>query len=117
MSAPIQYVVEWHINPDGIEQFKELAAEATRLVQENELSMVGYHWYFSDDETRCTLLEWYPDADHIVAHRANLAEVLPRMLEVATIELRVFGGLDATAQTALAGRGVEYRRHFVGLDR
>jgi hypothetical protein len=76
-----------------------------------------YDWYFDADGRRCTLLEQYPDAAHIATHRANLAEVLPAMLDIASYELRVFGGLDDDAVAGLAARGVEYRTFFTGLGR
>jgi quinol monooxygenase YgiN len=117
VSAPIQYIVEWQIPPANLARFKDLAAEATRLVAQNEPAMLGYHWYLNADGTQCTLLEWYPEASHLAVHRANLAELLPQMLAIATMQLRVFGGLDESAQGGLADRGVEYREHFVGTSR
>jgi quinol monooxygenase YgiN len=117
VSGPIQFVAEWQIPPANLARFKELATEATRLVTQNEPAMLGYHWYLNADGTQCTLLEWYPEASHLPIHRANLAEVLQQMLAIATMQLRVFGGLDDAAQRSFADRGIEYREHFVGMSR
>ena len=114
MSEPIQYVVEWTIRPGETERFSELAREASRLVAANEPDMVGYHWYLDEDGEHCTLLEWYPDAEHLAPHRENMAAVLPRLLEVASMTVRAFGGLDDETRDALGARGVPYRAHVAG---
>jgi len=114
VTGPVQLVVEWDIRPGQTERFVELATEASRLVAASEPDMVGYHWYLDDSGEHCTLLEWYADAGRRAAHGENMAGVLPRLLEVATMSVRAFGGLDADARAVLADRGVPYREHIAG---
>jgi quinol monooxygenase YgiN len=117
MSDQIQYAVHWKIHDGKLNEFKRIAAEATRVVEEKEPNMQGYNWYFDADETNCTLLEQYPSAEHILTHLGNVGEILGQLLEIADISINVYGEIGADAKAALDPLGAVYHDQLVGFSR
>ncbi|MGK0275683.1 MAG: quinol monooxygenase YgiN [Ilumatobacter sp.] len=117
MADQIQYAVKWTIHDGKIDEFKALAAEATALVEANEPSMLGYHWYMDASETHCTLIEQYPSTEHILVHLGNVGATLGKLLEVADISIDVFGAIDDDARGALDPLGAVYHDHVMGFSR
>ena len=65
--------------------------------------MLHYDWFFSDDETRCEVREVYADSDAMLAHIANVGDVLGPMVELGGgLEVEVFGSPSAELAEALA---------------
>lgn len=117
MADQIQYSVRWEIHEGKLDEFKTLAAEATALVEQNEPNMQGYHWYLSADGSECTLIEQYPNAEHILVHLANVGETLGKLLEVANIGIDVYGAISDEARGALDPLGAVYHDHLGGFSR
>ncbi|MBI4498312.1 MAG: hypothetical protein HY689_10470 [Chloroflexi bacterium] len=122
MANQVQYAVTWTINPGQAETFKSLAQAAIQAVQQNEPKMVGYHWYYSDDQTTCQLLEWYADPDGIAHHIEHIGPLLGKLLEVSQIaRFEVFGDISPQSQQALApfndAFGIKYFGHGGGFTR
>lgn len=117
MSDQIQYAVKWTIHDGKLDEFKALAAEATALVEANEPNMLGYNWYMDASETHCTLIEQYPNTEHILVHLGNVGETLGKLLEVADIGIDVFGEISAEAHGALDPLGAVYHQQAMGFSR
>ena len=117
MANQIQYAVKWTIHEGKLEEFKTLAAEAISLVEANEPEMLGYHWYLNADQTHCTLIEQYPNADHILVHLGNVGATLGQLLEVADISIDVYGEISDEARGALDPLGAVYHAHRSGFSR
>ena len=117
MSDQIQYAVQWKIHDGKLDDFKALAAEATALVEQNESNMLGYHWYLNADGTQCTLIEQYPNAEHILVHLGHVAETRGKLLEIADISIDVYGAISDEARGALDPLGAVYHEHLTGFSR
>ena len=118
MNNEIQYTVEWTIKPGGLDAFKDLAKQATKLVQENEPEMMGYQWYFNDDETKCYTAEWQTSSESLMAHLQNVGDILPKLLAHSDItRFEVFGNPNAEAMAAVKGIGAEVFGYFDGFIR
>ena len=117
MADQIQYAVKWSIHDGKLDEFKALAEEASRLVEQNEPNMLGYHWYFDADEKNCTLIEQYPGAEHILVHLGNVGEVLGKLTGVADLTIDVYGSVSDEARGALDPLGAVYHDHFSGFSR
>ena len=117
MADQIQYTVGWTIHAGKLDEFKALATEATALVEQNEPGMLGYHWYFNADETKCTLIEQYPSAEHILVHLGNVGGVLGKLLEISDLTIDVYGEISDDARAALDPLGAVYYHHHTGFSR
>ncbi len=117
MSDQIQYAVQWKIHDGKLEEFKALAAEAAALVEQNEPDMRGYNWYLNSDQTGCTLIEQYPNTEHILVHLANVGATLGKLLEVSDIAIDVYGTISDEARAALDPLGAVYHGHLMGFSR
>jgi len=118
MTDELQYTVVWNIKPEGLDAFKELAKKATELVRDNEPDIKGYQWYFNEDETICYTLEWHSSSESLLAHLANVGEVLPKILGYSDISrFEVFGNPSSKAMDALKGLGAEFYGFFDGFTR
>lgn len=122
MASQVQYTIEFTINPGQVEAFKALGQAAIQAVQANEPDMVGYNWYFDDDQSTCYLHEWYANPDGIATHIEHIGPLLPKLLDMSRISrFEVFGGLSPKSQQALAPFndmfGIRYFGHWGGFTR
>ncbi len=117
MAEQIQYVVKWTIHDGKTAEFKDLAAQATALVEANEPEMQGYNWYFDADETHCTLIEQYPNAAHVLAHLGNVGEILGALLGVSDLTIDVYGEVGDDGRGALDPLGAVYQAYGLGFSR
>ena len=113
----VYFNVSLKINAGQLDAFKEIA-EAMIAVTRQESGALAYEWYFSDDLSRCRLIETYVDEAAVQAHIAGRAvqELVPRMLKVSSISnFEVYGypGLDAAK--VLTGIGAEIFRRWSGI--
>ena len=113
----VQYVIEWTISPGKADAFKKLAQEAISVATAKS-KVLGYRWYFSSDESKCYLLEQYPDTEALLPHLASVQQVLQGLLEVAKItRFEVFGNVNPEAGKALAGFGAKNFGYWNGFVR
>lgn len=79
------------IPAENLSTFKEIAAQQM-VATRTEAGSLQYDWFFNDDETKCIVREAYADSDAVLAHGANVGELLGRLGEVGGVmELEVFG--------------------------
>ena len=80
-----------NIAPDGLAEFKELAAQAVEQAG-TEPGTLQYDWFLSDDGRRCVVRERYASSEAVLAHLGNAGAMLGRLVELAGgVELEVFG--------------------------
>ncbi len=100
--AQITLLAELEIEPGGLAEFKTIVADMVRLVQANEPGALRYDWYLSSDGTRDWNVEVFADSGAVVAHMANVAELVPRLLLTATFRrVEVLGDLSDEGMAAL----------------
>ena len=80
-----------NIPPGNLAEFKELAARALELTK-GEATTLQYDWFFNDDHTKCVVRETYANSDAVLAHMANIGELLGKLVETGGgVEVEVFG--------------------------
>lgn len=90
------------IAPGDLAEFKRLAAQALELTK-GEAGALQYDWFFSSDETRCVVRERYENSDAILAHMANLGELIGKLAELGGgLEIEAFGTLSPQLAEAAA---------------
>jgi quinol monooxygenase YgiN len=113
----VQYVIEWTTIPGRVDEFKKLALEAINIATAKS-KVIGYRWYFNSDESKCYLLEQYPDTEALLPHLTSVQQILQKLLEISKItRFEVFGNLNSEAAKALAGLGAKNCEYWNGFVR
>jgi quinol monooxygenase YgiN len=116
--APIQYTITWKVAPEHLPEFKELARRTAERVQASEPKTLGYNWYVSSvDETSWTLIEQYEDSDAIVTHTDNQAAERARFLQIAQLQLAIYGDVMGVAGARLNALGAVASSRIDGFTR
>jgi quinol monooxygenase YgiN len=80
-----------NIPPANLAEVKELAARALELTK-REATTLQYDWFFNDDETTCVVRETYANSDAILAHIANMGDLIGKLADLGGgLEIEVFG--------------------------
>jgi len=86
-------VAECTISPGKVDVFKKLAQEAIEAVKAGS-KVVGYRWYFNNDETKCYIVEQHPDSRSLVRHLAVVGPYILKILEVAEMtRFEIYGSM------------------------
>ena len=102
------------IAPGNLAEFKELAARALELTR-GEATTLQYDWFFSDDETKCVVRETYANSDAILAHMANLGDLIGKLAELGGgLEIEAFGDPSPRLLEAAAAFEPTIYRFFQG---
>ena len=116
----VQWIVEFTIKESKLDDFKSITQEITKLVKLNESGAKSYQWFFSDDETKCIITEWYLDQEAALAHLngEGVIKLLPKLLEIADItRLEIYGNPGEEAKTRLERLGAKSFHFFTGFTR
>ena len=80
-----------HIVPDKLDEFKNVVAQLVERAK-GEADTLEYGFFLSADQTVCIVREAYTNSEAVLAHSANMSELLPRLFELGgTFEAEVFG--------------------------
>jgi len=91
------------IAPGDLAEFKRLAGQALELTK-GEAGTLQYDWFFSGDESKCVVRETYEKSDAVLAHVANMGELLGKLAELGGgLEIEAFGTLSPQLAEAVAG--------------
>jgi quinol monooxygenase YgiN len=102
MAIALHYAVEFTIKPGGIERFRALITELTEAVEADEPEMLGHNWYFSSDQTKCHVVEWYAGETGVQEHVDLVGGALDVVLEVSDItRFDVYGAASEATRTIL----------------
>jgi quinol monooxygenase YgiN len=103
-----------NIPPGNLPEFKELAARALEITKDEETTL-QYDWFFSDDETRCVVRETYANSDAILAHMANMGDLIGKLAELGGgLEIEAFGDPSPELLEAAAAFQPTVYRYFQG---
>lgn len=120
MNNDVQWIVEFAIENDKLNDFKSIVQEITRIVKENELGTKSYQWFFNDLETKCVITEWYQSPEAALAHLNGEAasRLLPKLLKVSRItRLEIYGEPGEEAKRRLIKLGGQTFHFFDGFSR
>jgi quinol monooxygenase YgiN len=102
------------IAPDRLAEFKSLAARALELTKD-EADTLQYDWFFNDDETTCVVRETYASSEAVLAHVANMGDLIGKIAELGGgLEIEAFGALSAELLEATAALAPTVYRFFQG---
>jgi len=103
------------INEGKLEAFKALIPELISAVKEKEPGAITYDWYLNEERMECKVLETYANSDAVLAHVANVGELLMKSLEISTPSLEVYGDPSVELSKALEGFAPKVYPYYSGL--
>jgi quinol monooxygenase YgiN len=75
-------------------ELKQLAGKALELTMA-EAGVLQYDWFFSDDETKCVVRETYENSDAVLAHMANVGDLIGQLAQLGGgLQIEAFGTLS-----------------------
>jgi quinol monooxygenase YgiN len=119
MAQTVRFTVELTIGEDAFGAFEEIV-DAMIAGSSEEPGTVVYEFTLSDDRRRARIIEGFDGPDGVLAHMQGsvVADLVPRMLEVTTIEgFTVDGDPGPEATEILRGFGAEIFPHWKVLSR
>jgi len=81
-SEKIYSYAKFSIHPGKLAEFKRLAGECSRIVNEEEPGTLFYEWFMNADETECVALDCYRHIRHIGPLMRSLMAISDRYLEI-----------------------------------
>lgn len=112
----LQLTSRYQLHDGKLEAFKILAAKCISLVQQNEPNTLQYDWFFNKDQTECVLRETFTDSNALLAHIANLGEVLGEILAMGDFSAEIYGNPSQELMDAVAGLNVKVYSFYRGLE-
>ena len=110
------------IREGKLDGFKGLVAEFIRQTREKDTRTLRFDWFLSRDQTECEIREEYLDAQGLMEHKANTAEVTHQLFSQFADDHRVsvFGDpppmlIERVEQSPMGGT-VKWFRFIRGLD-
>ena len=95
-------VAECTISPGKLDVFKKLGQETIDAVKAGS-KVTSYRWYFNNDQTKCYIVEQYPDSKSLIRHLEVLAPHLLKLLDVSKMtRFEIYGSLGP----------LEFAEHF-----
>lgn len=66
MSGPFIFIGTHRVKEGKLEEFRADAIALAALVEEREPQLLGFNFYFNEDETEATIVQVHPDADPVL---------------------------------------------------
>ncbi|MDX1520151.1 MAG: antibiotic biosynthesis monooxygenase [Anaerolineae bacterium] len=116
MTDSIRWIVKLSINEENLDEFKKIAAKLIEKT-EAEPGVLGYEWFFSEDESECCIFEWYKDSEAVLAHSANIGDMLPTFFSLCKpLSWEIYGNASDELKAAVARSRPVYFGHWGGLS-
>lgn len=95
-------------------EFKRLAAQALEVTK-GDAAALQYDWFFNADETECVVRETYENSDAILAHMADLGDLLGKLVEAGGgLKIEAFGPVSPQLAEAAAALQPAIYGYFQG---
>ena len=111
----IQVNARLKINPGKMEEFKKVANSCVEMVKQKDKGTIQYDWFYNHSKSECVVRERYVDSDAVLAHMANVGELLGGLVGLSTISLDLYGNPSENLKNALEGFDVTYYDFGIGL--
>ena len=108
---------EFTIESGKIGEFKKIAQELIDVVEEKEPKTLRYQWYFNKDQSKCYLVEEYPNAAAVRVHVLHLGLQVRKILQVSKVTKFTVLGKLILPRRALAAAGAQNFRYWKGPSR
>ena len=125
MSPPLIYIDTSDVRDGALEELKSAIGDLTDFVESHEPRIVSYSVYFSDDDSRMTVVHVHPDSDSLDYHMEVAGPRFGRFADLLTLSsIHIFGEPSAKAireledKVRLLGTGeVTVHRPHTGFGR
>ncbi len=108
---------EFTIESGKVDEFKKFAQELMDVVEEKEPKTLRYQWYFNRDQSKCYLVEEYPNAAAVRVHILHVGLHVRKLLQVSKVTKFTALGKLILPRKALAAAGGQNFRYWKGLAR
>jgi len=98
----IQLSATFKIHQGKEAAFKDLVPQCISRVKANETGAERYEWYFNSEGTVCHVLETYADSKAVLAHVANVGELLGKAFAISDFEGDMYGTLSEELKEAIS---------------
>lgn len=115
-SGKIYSYAKFVVHPGKLEEFKSLARECSRIVNEQEPGTLFYEWFMNGDETECVALDCYADMNALLEHIKHIAPLMRSLMTISDRYLEIYG---KDPSETLGGKSTSkasdfYGRRFLG---
>jgi quinol monooxygenase YgiN len=94
------------IHPGKTDEFKRLSAMCMESARSKDTGTLEYDVFLSDDQSEGVVHERYRDSEALLQHIANLGELMPAIMKVATFTGEICGTPSPALLKGLEGTGV-----------
>lgn len=120
MSGPFIFVGTHRVKEGMLEEFRADAMALAALVEEREPQLLGFNFFFNEDETEATVVQVHPDADSMLVHMEVAAAHITRGTDelLETKEIQIYGTpndavLGMITQLTQAGVPISVKPHHL----
>lgn len=114
MMKKIELIARFFIRDGNVEEFKNIAEECVKIVEDKEPDTLQYDWYFSEDEKECAVIEQYSNSDAIMKHLENVGTQLGQLMELAEFKAEIYGNMSEHLKNAVQGLDIKVYSYFSG---
>lgn len=112
----LQVIARWKIHEGNLESFKKLADKCLEVSKAKDKDTLQYDWYFSENQKECVLIEKYPDSNALLAHLANIGDLLGKLLALADLRAEIYGKPSKELLKATARVSVEVYYFYQSME-
>jgi quinol monooxygenase YgiN len=108
------------IEEGKIEEYKQLAQEMSKVVEDNQPDTLIFQFYFSRDETKSIVWETFTNSESVLIHMKGVAAqtIFPKISNVCKINrVDMYGNPSEELQKAITNLGPQIYNHFIGFSR
>ncbi|WP_296705206.1 antibiotic biosynthesis monooxygenase [Algoriphagus sp.] len=98
----IHLIAKFQIHPGKESEFKDLIPQCIARVKANETGAERYEWYLNSEGTVCHVLETYKNSESVLAHIANVGDLLGKIFEISDFGGDMYGNLSEELKAAIA---------------
>ena len=106
--STIQITARFAVHPSKSDQFRDLAHRCVERVRGREPGSLQYDWFVNEDGSEFVARETYRDSDAVLAHAANLGELMGEFGELCTPDFELCGNPEPHLVEALSAFPVRY---------
>ena len=113
----IGWVAVFTINEGQLDKAKSIMKDFVNSVDKYEPGALTYSWYLSPDEKQITVFERFSCQDAAMAHASGecATKHFPRILEISTVVVTVYGTPNEKLAGVLTGLGLDPVGHtYIG---
>lgn len=99
MSGPFIFIGTHRVKEGKLEEFRADAIALAALVEDREPQLLGFNFFFNEEETEATIVQVHPDADSMLVHMQVAAEHITKGTDelLETKEIQIFGAPNEAA--------------------